>query len=630
MSMHYYNGKYLTDEEYARAMAAAQTKQAQTNQPALVDNQAESLARFYSNYTPTQTNQQAQTNQPALVDNQAEQLARFYSNYTPDIKPTPAQTQAQVGQSGNNKAADLSFALSPVQGPTLTPSQTQTKITTPTPAKTVASGSNNAADYSFNLKPEQTTGTAKNNVLVNNRAEQLARFYSNYTPSITPTPAQTQAQVNAGATGKTVSAADAAKNNVLVDNQAEQLARFYSDYKPANTPALVDTQDEYLSRMASNAASPNTVSKPEENNVNNVPVVNPEGSYAKVVSATPKNAGGNNGKGTGGNAGSGGTTTQTPTTVNAPSQAVIDAENALASAQNAKPQGYASKYGEQLESILQQIQNPDAFKWDFNGDELFKMYADEYTQRGRQASMDAMGQAAALTGGYGNSYAQQVGNQAYDQYLTELYNRGFDLRDRAYEMWKDKQDNLYNQYSLLQNADETDYNRYINDRDYAANYVLAILQNGQMPSDELLAAAGLSMADAQKLMAQVSSGGGGGSGKSKTGDSAPTYFSDAWGNLYETDDSGNFKKVDKGSIKGEYNVDTRYANAETNIANTVQNIVDTWNSSQLKQDISNIPNNLLSGITNLFTGNNNNKQNNGNKVLVDNQEEYLKRFKKDH
>ena len=47
----------------------------------------------------------------------------------------------------------------------------------------------------------------------------------------------------------------------------------------------------------------------------------------------------------------------------------------------------------------------EKFKYEFNGDNVFKAYADEYTQRGKQAALDVQGQAAALTGGYGSSWA---------------------------------------------------------------------------------------------------------------------------------------------------------------------------------------------------------------------------------
>jgi len=143
-----------------------------------------------------------------------------------------------------------------------------------------------------------------------------------------------------------------------------------------------------------------------------------------------------------------------------PSESVQAAQSALNSVLASKPQNFQSKYGEALNNILLQIQNPKEFKYEFNGDNLFKAYADLYTQNGRQASMNAMGQAAALTGGYGNSYAQQVGNQAYDEYLRALYDKGLELHDRAYQKYADQRADLYNQYGAISDADKTDYNRY--------------------------------------------------------------------------------------------------------------------------------------------------------------------------
>ena len=253
-----------------------------------------------------------------------------------------------------------------------------------------------------------------------------------------------------------------------------------------------------------------------------------------------------------------------------PGQSVQNAKANLDSVMASKPGSYQSKYQPQLDSIMQQITNPQEFKYNFNDDELFKYYADLYTQKGKQASMDAMGQAAALTGGYGNSYAQSAGQQAYQQYLLGLYDKGMDMRDRAYQQFQDKRADTYNQYNVLNAAENQDYGRYRdtvsdweNERDYATNrydteydrdyglfsddwnrqfsqdqadwdryvserdyttaqqqynqgvaqdYALAILANGQMPSDDMLAAAGLTRDDAMKLMAQLEAGGGSGGG----------------------------------------------------------------------------------------------------------------------
>ena len=63
-------------------------------------------------------------------------------------------------------------------------------------------------------------------------------------------------------------------------------------------------------------------------------------------------------------------------------QSVTAAQNVWNQIQQQKPGEYQSRYGEQLDSILQQIQNPQEFRYEFNGDNLFKGYADLYSQIG--------------------------------------------------------------------------------------------------------------------------------------------------------------------------------------------------------------------------------------------------------
>ena len=105
-------------------------------------------------------------------------------------------------------------------------------------------------------------------------------------------------------------------------------------------------------------------------------------------------------------------------------------------------------YMDQLNSLYDQIVNRKPFQYDLNGDLLYREIADRYTQMGRQAMRDATGVAAGLTGGYGNSYATQVGNQAYQQYLTALNDNIPQLWDRAYQAYQDQGNQLLQQYEL--------------------------------------------------------------------------------------------------------------------------------------------------------------------------------------
>ena len=175
-----------------------------------------------------------------------------------------------------------------------------------------------------------------------------------------------------------------------------------------------------------------------------------------------------------------------------------------------------------------------------------------------------------------------------------------ELRDKAYEQWLNEQQDKYNQYGLLSDAEAQDYNRYRdtvgdwqNERGYAtdwyntmsqqdysryadsrdfdenvrqfnesldwdkmsaqqklaAEYVSQILANGQMPSAELLAAAGLSQADAAKMMAQIQpTVVGVGSGGKDNGNGGQKLAAEGMGGyFYEVDSNGKPKLDSKGN-----------------------------------------------------------------------------------
>lgn len=72
------------------------------------------------------------------------------------------------------------------------------------------------------------------------------------------------------------------------------------------------------------------------------------------------------------------------------------------------------------QSAVDKILNGDASTFNLNGNALYNQYKDAYLKQGALAMEDTMGQASALTGGYGNSYAQMLGEQQYKSYLDEF------------------------------------------------------------------------------------------------------------------------------------------------------------------------------------------------------------------
>lgn len=149
------------------------------------------------------------------------------------------------------------------------------------------------------------------------------------------------------------------------------------------------------------------------------------------------------------------------------SQEVTDAWNKVKELEGSKPADYVSKYGDQIQALLDKILNRDPFKYDFNADPMYQMYKDRYLQQGRMAMQDTMGDAAALTGGYGNSYAATAGQQAYQSYLQGLNDRIPGLRDFAYNAWLNEGDRMRSNLSTLQGLEDTDYARY---RDKVGDY----------------------------------------------------------------------------------------------------------------------------------------------------------------
>ena len=73
---------------------------------------------------------------------------------------------------------------------------------------------------------------------------------------------------------------------------------------------------------------------------------------------------------------------------------------------------------------------------------------------------DTLGKAAALTGGYGSSYAQTAGQQAYNGYLQELAALVPELRQAALAEYRQEGEALTDRYSMLTQREKEDYDRW--------------------------------------------------------------------------------------------------------------------------------------------------------------------------
>lgn len=129
------------------------------------------------------------------------------------------------------------------------------------------------------------------------------------------------------------------------------------------------------------------------------------------------------------------------------------------------PRTYASQYAKAITDYV----NRGKFSYDFNADPIYNQYKDQYTRQGNLAMKDTMGQAAALTGGYGNSYAQTAGQQVYNQYMQGLNDIVPQLYESAYSRYNQEGQDMLNRASLLGEADNAEYQRLLQDYSIAAD-----------------------------------------------------------------------------------------------------------------------------------------------------------------
>lgn len=135
-------------------------------------------------------------------------------------------------------------------------------------------------------------------------------------------------------------------------------------------------------------------------------------------------------------------------------------ENAAGVTGVTKPGAYTSQWQGQLSDAIGKILDRKEFSYDVNSDALYQQYKDRYVQGGKMDMMDTLGQAATLTGGYGNSYAQAAGQQAYQGYLQGLNDKIPELYQLALDKYSRESEGLYKRYSVLSAQEGQDYGRH--------------------------------------------------------------------------------------------------------------------------------------------------------------------------
>lgn len=130
-----------------------------------------------------------------------------------------------------------------------------------------------------------------------------------------------------------------------------------------------------------------------------------------------------------------------------------------------------TSYTDKVNNLMDQIANRPKFQYDMDTDSLFQNSLQSAMVSGQTAMQDTMGQAAALTGGYGSTYATSAANQAYNSFIQDAYANLPDYYNMALDAYNMEGQNMYNQLGMYQTADDTEYSRLANA--YQANFANA-------------------------------------------------------------------------------------------------------------------------------------------------------------
>lgn len=124
-----------------------------------------------------------------------------------------------------------------------------------------------------------------------------------------------------------------------------------------------------------------------------------------------------------------------------------------------RPDDYDNPYKAEIDYLLNQILNREGFSYDAMNDPLYQQYADMYRREGDRAMKETMAEAAAGAGGM-NTYAITAAQQANNYYNSKLNDIIPELYGVAYDKYLKDIDLKIQDLGILQDMDDTQYNRY--------------------------------------------------------------------------------------------------------------------------------------------------------------------------
>lgn len=168
---------------------------------------------------------------------------------------------------------------------------------------------------------------------------------------------------------------------------------------------------------------------------------------------------------------------------------------------------YNNRYDATIQDLLGQIVNREDFSYDPETDPLYSQYRKQYTREGQRATADALGAAAAASGGIPSSYAATAAGQAGDYYAAQMTDKIPELYQLAYNQYMNDHSMKLSDLGAVQGAEQSDYQKYLNDlsqynTDRSFDY--GVWSDAQQRSaNDLQTAIGLEQMEYQKYLNQL-------------------------------------------------------------------------------------------------------------------------------
>ncbi len=122
---------------------------------------------------------------------------------------------------------------------------------------------------------------------------------------------------------------------------------------------------------------------------------------------------------------------------------------------------YENRYDDRIQKLLKEMENRPEFSYHAETDDLYSQYRKQYTREGQRATADALGTAAAATGGIPSSYAVTAASQAGDYYASKMTDKIPELYQAAYDRYLNEYRQKANMLSAYQSAEQSDYNKFL-------------------------------------------------------------------------------------------------------------------------------------------------------------------------